>query len=149
MVTTPFNLLTEDFPVMKIALHLYRVQRRRIEGRFRKTRNHIEATGCRILLLLNSGHTASSASQVVGCARATIYRTVYRFEELREAGLSDQRFFPEARKVNSGTHEIPAFPAGIVASEPWRATVHFDFGVDGAASRRVYGGEAKRHELIT
>jgi putative transposase len=99
MVTTPFNLLTEDFPVMNIAPDLYRAQRRRIERRFRKSRDLIEATRCRILLLLNSGYSATSASQMVGCARATIYRTVSRFEELGEAGLSDRRLHPEARKV--------------------------------------------------
>jgi len=84
---------------VNIVLDLYRAQRRRIERRFRKTRDQIEATRCRILLLLNSGYSASSTSQMVGCARATVYRTMYRFEELGEAGLSDQRFYPEARKV--------------------------------------------------
>jgi putative transposase len=84
---------------MNIAPDLYRAQRRRIERRFRKSRDLIEATRCRILLLLNSGYSATSASQMVGCARATVYRTVSRFEELGEAGLSDRRLHPETRKV--------------------------------------------------
>lgn len=62
MVTTPFNLLTEDFPLMNIALVLYRAQRRHIERRYRKTRDQIEATRCRILLLLNSGYSACTVS---------------------------------------------------------------------------------------
>jgi hypothetical protein len=57
-----------DFPYMNIAPDLYRAQRHRIERRFRKTRDLIEATRCRILLLLNSGCSARSTSQLVGCA---------------------------------------------------------------------------------
>ena len=92
-------LLTKDFPTMNIALKFYRAQRRRIERRFRKTRDQIEASRCRILLLLNAGHSAGFVSHLVGCARATVYRTVYRFEEFGEDGLSDRRFHPDSRKV--------------------------------------------------
>lgn len=84
---------------MNIALVLPRAQRRRIERRFRKTQDKFEATRCRILLLLNEGHTVLSIAERVGCVRATVYRTLYRFEELGEAGLSDRRFHAEARKV--------------------------------------------------
>ena len=91
--------LPKDFPPMNIAPELYRAQRRRIERRIRKTRDHIEATRCRILLLLDAGHSVKTVVERIECARATVYRTVYRFEELGEAGLIDQRFHPEARKV--------------------------------------------------
>src|ERR1044072_3140607 len=98
-VTTPSNLLTKDFPVMNIALVLYRAQRRRIECRFRKSSDKIEATRCRILLLIHAGHTVMDIAERLDCARATVYRTAYRFEEMGEAGLSDRRLHPEARKV--------------------------------------------------
>ena len=91
--------LPKDFPLMNIALDLYRAQRRRIERRLRKTRDQIEATRCRILLLLDADHSVKTIVERIACARATVYRTVYRFEELGEAGLIDQRFQPGARKV--------------------------------------------------
>ena len=59
----------------------------------------IEATRCRNLLLIHAGHTVMDIAERVACARATVYRTAYRFEELGEIGLSDRRFHPEARKV--------------------------------------------------
>jgi putative transposase len=93
------ELLQKDFPPMNIDLDLYRAQRRRIECRIRKTSDKIEATRCRILLLLHAGHSVMGVAERVGCARATVYRTVYRFEELGEIGLSDRRIHPEARKV--------------------------------------------------
>lgn len=99
MVTTPFQPLTEDFPTMNITLVLPRSQRRRIERRFRKTRDRIEAMRCQILLLLHDGHSAGDITERVRCARATVYRTLYRFEELGEAGLSDRRLHAESRKV--------------------------------------------------
>lgn len=84
---------------MNIALVLPRAQLRRIERRFRKTQDKIEAMRCRILLLLHDRLPVGQISETVPCARATVYRTLYRFEELGEAGLSDRRFHAEARKV--------------------------------------------------
>lgn len=84
---------------MKVAIRLYRAQRRRIERRFRKTREQIEAMRCRILLLCASGQPVNAIAHLVGCARATVYRTIYRFEELGEVGISDLRLQPEPRKV--------------------------------------------------
>ena len=74
---------------MNITLVLPRSQRRRIERRFRKTRDKIEARRCQILLLMHDRHSAGDISARVRCAgaRATVYRTLYRFEELGEAGL--------------------------------------------------------------
>jgi transposase len=90
---------SKGLPNMNIALTLPRQQRRRIECRFRKTQDKFEAMRCRILLLLNAGHSVVDISERVDCVRATVYRTLYRFEELGEAGLSDRRFHAEARKV--------------------------------------------------
>lgn len=88
---------------MKIAPRFYRAQRRRIERRFRKTRDQIEAMRCRILLLCASGHSVKIITQLVGCARATVYRTLYRFNDLGETGISDLRLQPEPRKVTPST----------------------------------------------
>lgn len=100
---------------MNIALDLYRAQRRRIERRFRKTPDKIEAMRCRILLLLNAGHSASNIADRVECARATVYRTLYRFEELGEDGLSDRRFHAEARKV---TPELMNYLLSLLDTSP-------------------------------
>lgn len=76
---------------MTIHVHLPRGQRRRMQQRLRKTNNRIEAVRCRILLLLHEGWAVSLIAAVVGCVRATVYRTRYRFEEWGEAGVSDLR----------------------------------------------------------
>jgi putative transposase len=86
---------------MNIALVLYRAQRHRIERLFRKTSDKNEATRCRILLLIHGGHTVKDIAERVDCARATVYRTAYRFEEFGEMGLSDRRLNPGARKVTT------------------------------------------------
>jgi transposase len=99
MVTTPIPLLPKDFPFMNIAPELYRAQRRRIECRMRKTQDKFEAARCRILLLAHAGHAATDIAEWVDCVRATVYRTLSRFHQSGEAGLSDRRLQPEARKV--------------------------------------------------
>jgi transposase len=76
---------------MPVYVRLPRGQRRRIQMRLRKTNNRIEAVRCRVLLLLPAGWAASIIAAVVGCARATVYRTLYRFEDWGEAGLRDLR----------------------------------------------------------
>ena len=84
---------------MNITLNLYRAQRRRIECRLRKTHRRIETLRCQILLLLASGKSPGEIHQNLACARATVYRTLYRFQELGEMSLCDQRFSPQPRKV--------------------------------------------------
>lgn len=84
---------------MNIALVLPRAQRRRLERQSRKTPDKFEAMRCRILLLLHAGHSVRGVVERVDCARATVYRTVYRFEDRGEEGLTDRRLQPEARKV--------------------------------------------------
>jgi transposase len=92
-------LLQKDFPLKNIALDLHSAQRRRIERQLRKTSDKIEAMRCRVFLLLDAGHPVRDISERVDCVRATVYRTLYRFEELGEAGIADRRLYPEARKV--------------------------------------------------
>lgn len=63
------------------------------------TSNKFEALRCRVLLLLNEGRTVVETARLVCCVRATVYRTVYRFDDLGEDGLLDQRKNAKARKV--------------------------------------------------
>lgn len=99
MFTNTLNPSKEGFPSMNITLSLYRAQRRRIECRLSKTRDRIETLRCQILLLLNSGETPGTIFRKLNCARATVYRTLYRFENLGEQSLTDLRFSAEPRKV--------------------------------------------------
>jgi len=86
---------------MTISLRLARGQRRRVKRLLQKTRSRIEALRARILLLLHEGHEPSAAAAITGCARATVYRTLYRFEELGEEALFDQRQRREPTKVST------------------------------------------------
>src|SRR5262245_7603027 len=76
---------------MSIQVHLPRGQRRRIQMRLHKTTNRLEAVRCRVMLLLHQAWAVSLIAAVVGCVRATVYRTLYRFEEWGEDGLADLR----------------------------------------------------------
>lgn len=67
----------------------------------RKTASRIEAMRCRVLLLLHQGRAAAEVAAFVDCARATVYRTVYRYEELGEASIADQRTRREAEKMTA------------------------------------------------
>ena len=90
---------------MSIVVCLPRSQRRRMQKMYRKTKSRIEALRCRVLLLLHDGRSASEVAEVAGCVRATVYRTVYRFEDLGETGLHDQRQFREPTKVTPEVEE--------------------------------------------
>lgn len=94
------QLLQKDIPFMNIiAPDLYRALRRRIERRWRKSRDTIEVTRCRILLLLDEGLAPSEVSRRLECDRSLVYKTVYRFDEHGEDGLADRRYSPKPRKV--------------------------------------------------
>jgi transposase len=84
---------------MNVAIRMYRAQRRRVEKRLRHTRCRIEALRCRILLLLDARKSVVSVAAIAGCVRATVYRTVYRFEDLDEDALVDRRYESLPRKV--------------------------------------------------
>jgi transposase len=90
---------------MTIVLRLDRGQRRRMARLLQKTRCRIEALRARVLLLLHGGHEPSEVAEMTGCARATVYRTVYRFEDLGEDGLVDRRSQRAPRKVSAEVEE--------------------------------------------
>jgi len=76
---------------MTMSLPLDRGQRRRMMRLLRKTRSRIEALRARVLLLLDEGVVPGVVAERAGCARAAVYRTLYRFEALGEEALLDQR----------------------------------------------------------
>ena len=75
----------------KILVMLSQTQRRQIRTQMNVTSNRFEALRCRILLLLDEGHCVKEVAGLAGCVRATVYRTVYRFEDEGEQGLLDGR----------------------------------------------------------
>jgi transposase len=70
-----------------------------------KTRSRIEALRARALLLLHGGCEPSAVAEITGCARATVYRIVYRFEDLREDALLDRRAHRMPTKVSAEVEE--------------------------------------------
>ena len=90
---------------MSIDVSLPRGQRRRMHKLLRKTKSRIEALRARILLLLHERHAASEVAERADCVRATVYRTVYRFEELGEESLHDQRSCREPEKATLEVEE--------------------------------------------
>ncbi len=69
---------------MSIEVHLPRAQRRRALRVPRKSRFALEVQRVRIMLLLHDAVSAAEVARMVGCVLATVYRTVYRYEELGE-----------------------------------------------------------------
>lgn len=83
-----------------VLVRLDALQRGRIEGLYRETSSRVEAKRCRILLLLDEGYSVNEVVERAACVRATVYRTVYRFEDIGEAGLLDKRKAPGPRKAS-------------------------------------------------
>lgn len=108
---------------MTIGLRLTRGQRRRMKRPLQKTRSRIEALRARILLLLHGGQEPSQVAVLAGCARATVYRTVYRFEDLGEGALLDQRAHRAPKKA---TPDVESKLVGYIDSTPqdfgWQRT---------------------------
>jgi len=94
-----------------------------MERLLKKSRSRIEALRARVLLLLHGGHEPSEVAAIAGCARATVYRTVYRFEDLGEDGLRDQRQYREPKKVSP---EVERTLVGYIDGSPgdlgWQRT---------------------------
>jgi hypothetical protein len=65
---------------MSIEVRLPRAQRRRLLRVTRKSRCALKVDRARIMLLLHEAVTVAEVSRMVGCVRATVYRTVYRYE---------------------------------------------------------------------
>ena len=90
---------------MSIQLKFSRCQYRRIKRFFLKTKHKIEALRCRILLLLSSGVSVEKITELTGCVRATVYRTLYRYEDLGEDSLIDRRTVTVPKKVTDKVKE--------------------------------------------
>ena len=105
---------------MSIEVSLSQSQRRRVKKLLRKTRSRIVALRCRVLLLLHYGYTAAEVAVRVGCVRATVYRTVYRYEELGEQALQDQRQLREPVKVTPEVEErLLGYLDGVPSDHGW------------------------------
>ena len=53
------------------------------------------------MLLLHEDMPVAEVSRMVGCVRATVYRTVYRYEGLGEESIRDQRRLREPSKISA------------------------------------------------
>lgn len=84
---------------MSIEVHLPRAQRRQLLRITRKSRCVLEVRRARILLLRHEDVSAAEIVHMIGCARATVYRTVYRYEDLGVGSVRDQRCQREPSKV--------------------------------------------------
>ncbi|MGH8611149.1 MAG: terminase gpP N-terminus-related DNA-binding protein [Gammaproteobacteria bacterium] len=60
---------------MSIPVQLRHRSRRRVR-RLRKIRSRIQSLRCRVLL--HQGYCVATFAEMLDCARATVYRTVYR-----------------------------------------------------------------------
>lgn len=108
---------------MTISLRLDRGQRRRMMRLLRKTRSRIEALRARVLLLLHEGVVPGVVAEMAGCARATVYRTLYRFEDLGEAALLDQRQQRPPSKVTAEVEErLVSYIDGSPQDFGWQRT---------------------------
>jgi transposase len=85
---------------MNIRLKLSRSQIRRLSRIERKTNDRLQALRIQILLLLHRKWLVKDIVDLLSCARATVYRTLYRFEDLGEASIEDQRKNREPIKAN-------------------------------------------------
>ena len=76
---------------MFLPLSLYRAQRRRLERIVRKERDAQVVQRARIVLLAAQLRLVCLVVDKVGCARASVYRTLERFADRGEDGLADAR----------------------------------------------------------
>ena len=90
---------------MSIEVCLPRAQRRQLLRVTGKSRCALEVRRARIMLLLYEGVTAAEVARMVGCVRATVYRTVYRYEDLGVASIRDQRRERAPSKVTPEVEE--------------------------------------------
>lgn len=105
---------------MSIELRLPRGQRRRFQMILRKSRSRIEALRARILLLVHDASPVTDIAERVGCVRATVYRTVYRFRELGETSVHDQRGCREPVKATVQVEEhLLGYLDGVPSDYGW------------------------------
>ena len=94
--------------------------------------------------MLHGGHEPSAAAAITGCARATVYQTLYRFEELGKDSVFDQRQRPEPTKGvrPGGAHSGRVHR--LLAPRPRLAAHHLDAGTAGCPTRA--GNPGNRRE---
>jgi len=76
---------------MSIVVELGVSQYAELERRSRKSKSVVERCRSRILLLLADGYSVEEVTELVGCVRSTVYRTLYRFEDMGLDGMVDGR----------------------------------------------------------
>jgi len=107
-----------------IRISLSRAQYASIAKRMRATSNKYEAQRCRIVLLLSDGESPSEVARMVGCVRATVYRTIYRFEEENEDGLLDGRSRREPPKATpDNVAKLLSYLDGVPKDYGWQRSV--------------------------
>lgn len=106
---------------MSIEVSIPRPQRRRMQTVLRKSKSRIEALRCRVMLLLHQGHRAGEVATRVGCVRATVYRTVYRFEAHGEDAIVDRRTVRGPEKVSAQVEEyLWSYLDGVPQDYGWQ-----------------------------
>jgi len=76
---------------MSIIVELGVSQYAELERRSRKSKSVVERCRSRILVLLADGYCVEEVTELVGCVRSTVYRTLYRFEDMGLDGMVDGR----------------------------------------------------------
>jgi transposase len=66
-------------------------------------------------LLLDGGQEPSEVAAIAGCARDTVYSTLYRYEDLGEEALFDRR---QARSPSKVTQEVERRRVSYVDASP-------------------------------
>jgi len=82
-----------------VSVRLSECERDAVETLQRDTSSLVEVQRCRILLFLARDLSVDTVQKRIGCARATVYRTVYRFEDSGVDGLRDARRIGTPRKA--------------------------------------------------
>jgi transposase len=110
--------------MFRIRVVLSKSQRASIETLMRTTSNKYEALRSRIVLLLAQGLSPSAVAECAGCARATVYRTVYRFEDEGEEGLLDGRKRRSALKASpEAVVQLLRYLDGVPKDYGWQRSV--------------------------
>ena len=107
---------------MSIEVHLPRAQRRLLLRVTRKSRCALEVQRARIMLLLHEAVPVAEVARMVGCVRATVYRTVYRYEELGEESIR-RTTIPSS---DSGSSCMTMSPAIIATATSTRSSPPFE-----------------------
>lgn len=105
---------------MNINLKLTGSQKRKLKRIAHETSKKIEAMRCRILLLINKSNSVKEVSRMVGCVRATVYRTLYSFEYYGSDCVIDRRNLRPPLKVTDYIYEkLKEYVSGYPQNYGW------------------------------